>query len=81
MSCAACLAHQARHTASKTGAQRAFDGGVVRMGCASCCALLVRSARPLRGAQEAMLAAITHRPGRPSRQQVLAALQQLDAGA
>lgn len=49
------------------------------MSCVHCCARLVRSARPLRTAQEAMLTAITRRPGRPARSDVLRALKALDA--
>jgi hypothetical protein len=35
----------------------------------------------MRPMQEAMLAAITHRPGRPSRSEVLAELKTLDSDA
>lgn len=44
-----------------------------------CCARLVQSARPVRTAQEAMLAVIARRPGRPARSDVLQALRALDA--
>ncbi|MGB7422904.1 MAG: hypothetical protein WA917_13675 [Comamonas sp.] len=47
--------------------------------CAPCGARLVRSARPLCGPQEAMLAAIANTPGAPTREQVLQALRELDA--
>lgn len=47
--------------------------------CAGCCARLVRSARPLRGAQEAHLAAVTRIEGSPSREQIIAAIKAQDA--
>ena len=47
--------------------------------CVHCCARLVRSARPLRDMQDAMLAAIALRPENPARAAVLAALKDLDA--
>lgn len=74
MSCRPCQAHQER-------AQRGQPSGAYHLACVRCCARLVRSARPLRAAQEAMLAAIAMRPGRPSRQQVLDALRQIDQEA
>jgi len=46
------------------------------MGCVQCCARLVRSARPLRRAQDGMLAAIARFPGAPKRADVLAALKE-----
>ena len=46
-----------------------------------CCARLVKSARPFKPAQEAMLAVIQRQPGRPTKAQVLAALRELDAQA
>lgn len=49
------------------------------MSCVHCCARLVQSARPMRTAQEAMLAVIARRPGRPARSAVLQALRVLDA--
>jgi hypothetical protein len=53
--------------------------GGFNMLCARCCARLVRSARPLRMAQEAMLACIARHPGAPTREAVLQALKALDA--
>lgn len=50
-------------------------GGLYMMGCVQCCARLVRSARPLRRAQDGMLAAIARFPGAPKRADVLAALK------
>ena len=48
--------------------------------CAHCCARLIRSARPMRGAQEAMFAALDlRRPLTPSKARVLRALRLLDA--
>ena len=47
-----------------------WHGGYT-MQCVGCMARLVLSARPLRHAQEAMLACNDGRPDRPSRQQVL----------
>lgn len=55
--------------------------GRYNLRCVHCAARLVRSARPLRGAQEAMLAAIDRTPGAPAREQVLQALRALDAQA
>lgn len=74
MSCSNCISHEQR---AKLG-QR---WGGYSMNCAGCCARLVRSARPLRGAQEAIFAAIARRDGRPSKQQVIEAIGQLDKGA
>ena len=55
--------------------------GGFSMSCVHCCARLVRSARPLRMAQEAMLACIArHQPDAPTRADVLQALKALDAG-
>lgn len=55
--------------------------GGFSMSCVHCCARLVRSARPLRMAQEAMLACIArHQPDAPTREDVLQALKALDAG-
>jgi hypothetical protein len=62
---------------AKTG--RAWPG--FSMSCAPCCARLVKSARPLRTAQDAMLYAITRRPGRPTRSDVLQTLKALDAAS
>lgn len=46
--------------------------------CARCCARLVRSARPVREHQEAMLYAIALRPENPSKADVLKALKAMD---
>lgn len=61
MTCTACTQHQASGIA----------GGRYDMHCLQCCARLVRSARPVRRQQEAMLAVVTRREGRPSRAAVL----------
>lgn len=53
--------------------------GGFNMSCVQCCARLVRSARPLRTAQEAMLASIGRHQGAPTRAAVLAALKAMDA--
>lgn len=53
--------------------------GGYNMLCAPCCARLVRSARPLRMAQDAMLACIARHEGAPSRAAVLRALKAMDA--
>lgn len=53
--------------------------GLYSMTCAHCCARLIRSARPLKGAQQAMFAAIAKHQGAPSKAAVLQALKQLDA--
>lgn len=53
--------------------------GGYAMSCATCCARLVASARPMRQMQEAMLYAITRRAGRPGKAEVLQALKALDA--
>ena len=47
--------------------------------CARCCARLVRSARPVREHQEAMLYAIALRPENPTKAAVLQALKEMDA--
>ena len=49
------------------------------MSCIHCCARLVRSARPLRNAQEAMLACIARHEGAPTRAAVLQAVKAMDA--
>ena len=46
--------------------------------CIHCCARLIKSARPLRKAQDAMLAAVTRRTGSPSRAEILQALKAMD---
>lgn len=66
MSCAACAQHQASGIA----------GGRYDLHCLQCCARLVRSARPMRRKQEAMLAVVTRREGRPSRAAVLDAIKE-----
>ena len=53
--------------------------GRYHLSCVGCCARLVRSARPWKQAQEAMLAVIARQPGRPTKAQVLQALRELDA--
>ena len=53
--------------------------GGYTMSCVHCCARLLRSARPLRHAQEAMLAAIARHDGAPTKAAVLQALKALDA--
>ena len=55
--------------------------GRYHLSCVGCCARLVRSARPWKQAQEAMLAVIARQPGRPTKAQVLQALRELDAQA
>jgi hypothetical protein len=53
--------------------------GRYNMTCIHCCARLIRSARPLKGAQQAMFAAIARHQGAPSRSAVLQVIKQLDA--
>lgn len=53
--------------------------GGYAMSCVHCCARLVRSARPLRMAQEAMLCCIARHEGAPTRAAVLQALKAMDA--
>jgi hypothetical protein len=48
------------------------------MNCTHCCARLIRSARPLKGAQQAMLAAIARHPDAPKRSDILQAIKALD---
>jgi len=43
-----------------------------------CCARMIRSARPLKPAQETMLAVIAMRPGRPDKAAILAQIKALD---
>ncbi len=52
--------------------------GGYRMQCVQCCARLLRSARPMRGAQNALLAAIRHHPDAPETVEILDALKQYD---
>lgn len=47
--------------------------------CPRCCARLIRSARPLRHAQEAMFAAIARQEGAPPKADILAQLKAMDA--
>jgi hypothetical protein len=53
--------------------------GRYSMTCTHCCARLIRSARPLKGAQMAMFAAIARHQGAPSRAAVLQAIKAMDA--
>ena len=59
-------------------AERLIWGGY-SMRCVQCCARLIRSARPLKAAQDALLAAITMRPENPRLEAILLALRELDA--
>lgn len=73
-SCPHCDRHRQRPVGVTALTVGAFDAS-----CPGCCARLVRSARPLRHAQEAHLAAIARRDGRPTREQVIQAIGQQDA--
>jgi hypothetical protein len=53
--------------------------GLYSMTCTQCCARLIRSARPLKGAQQAMFASIARHQGAPSKAAILQALKALDA--
>lgn len=55
--------------------------GGYSMRCARCCARLVRSARPAREQQEAMLYAVALRKENPKKPAILAALKAMDAEA
>jgi hypothetical protein len=55
--------------------------GGYSMRCVQCCARLIRSARPLKHAQDALLAAIAQRPENPARPAILQALKGLDASS
>lgn len=59
--------------------QSGRPGGRYDFRCVDCCARLVRSARPLKAAQLAMLAAIERTPGAPSRDLLLGAVKRIDA--
>lgn len=72
--------HCARHHAAPQQVARLSIGRFDAQ-CAACCARLVRSARPLRAAQEAHMAAITRREGRPTREQIIQAIGQQDAAS
>jgi hypothetical protein len=50
--------------------------GAYHLLCLPCCARLVRSARPVRAHQEAMLAVIDRQPGAPTRADVLQLLKE-----
>lgn len=54
--------------------------GGYTMTCPRCCARLVRSARPLRHAQEAHFAAIARYEGAPTKQKVIEAIAAMDKG-
>ncbi len=62
--CPACHATQARPHC-----------GAYNLRCVACCARLVVSARPLRHAQEGLLACITRHPENPSKADVLNAIK------
>lgn len=62
--CPACHATQARPHC-----------GAYNLRCVVCCARLVVSARPLRHAQEGLLACITRHPENPSKADVLSAIK------
>lgn len=70
LACECCAAEQAGRITGR------YD-----LHCVRCCARLVRSCRPWREAQEAMLAVIARQSGRPDKAAVLAALRALDAEA
>lgn len=53
--------------------------GGFNMACIGCCARLVLSCSPDKQQAEAMLGAITMRPGRPTRKEVLAAVRERKA--
>lgn len=53
--------------------------GLYTMTCAQCCARLIRSARPLKHAQQAMLAAIGRHQGAPSKAAILQAIKDQDS--
>ena len=55
--------------------------GGYTMACVRCCARLVRSARPLRHAQEAHFAVIARRPGRPDKAAVINEIKCMDMEA
>lgn len=55
--------------------------GLYTMTCVQCCARMVRSARPLKHAQQAMLAAIARHQGAPSKASILQAIKHQDAQA
>ena len=52
--------------------------GGVDFNCATCCARLVRSARPMRHAQEAFLAAMLRLEAGPTKDQILEAIAEMD---
>jgi hypothetical protein len=52
--------------------------GLYSMTCIQCCARLIRSARPLKHAQQSMLAAIAKHPDAPKRSDILQAIKAMD---
>ncbi len=52
--------------------------GLYSMNCTHCCARLIRSARPMKGAQQSMLAAIARHPDAPKRSDILQAIKAMD---
>lgn len=52
--------------------------GRYNMRCVNCCAHLVRSARPLKHAQEAMFACIEQRADWPTKPEIIEAIKAID---
>jgi len=46
--------------------------------CATCCARLIKSARPLRGQQDALMYAITRNAWAPEKHQIINKIKELD---
>lgn len=72
--------HCLRHTAAPVPVGSLSVGAFSAL-CVACCARLVRSARPLRGAQESHLAAVMRVEGSPTRAQIIDTIKQQDATA
>jgi hypothetical protein len=65
---------------AQTRALRNAPWGGYHLACVPCCVRLVLSARPLRGQQDTLLAAITRGSGSLSRTEILAAIKRHGAG-
>lgn len=61
-----------------TWRQQNPNSGRYNMRCVHCCAHLVKSARPLKHAQEAMFACIARHEGAPSKPEIIRTIETID---
>ena len=57
------------------------QSGIYNMRCVHCCARLIRSARPLKHAQESMFACIARHEDAPTKDAVIAEIRSMDQQA